>query len=380
MKFRIPVALLTALIVCVVAMPAAAQGVTGTACTTPFDPACNHLKCYQIKDKPSTIVSKSPVLQLDNQFGREVVYRLQPVLLCVPTQKSCCCPGSPGCVAGATGCSVNNCAPNPVPAPALPHFKCYKIKAKTCPNGDCATLASSAAVLKGTLVNLRDQFGQELNVPVGNPKLICAPADKQVVGHTTSTTTTTTTTTITQTTTTTIICHFDSNPAVNGCVGPCPPTAPAGAQCQLTGPGKCDCVLPPVCCECPGVPCFNTNGQCPAACTATANSTCNTTGHCGCGFCRDAASCTNIPCSTSSPCPSTGLACDPINCPAPCDPCAGQPAPCGQQCLRPDGTSGQCRQAPGQTSCSCCGPTGAFCTTDFDCCSFICNVSTNSCQ
>src|SRR5690242_10128248 len=34
---------------------AAAQG-TGPACTQPLDPACNHLKCYQISDKPSTVV------------------------------------------------------------------------------------------------------------------------------------------------------------------------------------------------------------------------------------------------------------------------------------------------------------------------------------
>ena len=31
-------------------------------------------------------------------------------------------------------------------------------------------------------------------------------------------------------------------------------------------------------------------------------------------------------------------------------------------------------------ACSCCGPTGAFCTTDFDCCSLICNVSAQTCQ
>jgi len=46
----------------------------------------------------------------------------QAVLLCLPTQKSCC---------NAAGCSPSNCAANPVPAPPLPHFKCYKIKGKT---------------------------------------------------------------------------------------------------------------------------------------------------------------------------------------------------------------------------------------------------------
>ncbi len=193
---------------------AAAQG-TGPACTQPFDPACNHLKCYQISDKPSTMVSRTPIVQIDNQFGREVLFRLQPILLCVPSQKACC---------NASGCSPANCQPNPVPAPGLPHFKCYRIKSKTCPNGSCATLANFA---KGTVVNLHDQFGQELNVPVGKPVLLCAPVEKVVVGQTTTTTTTTNTTTTT-------ICHFDATS--NSCVGPCPATAPPGPQCQPPAP------------------------------------------------------------------------------------------------------------------------------------------------
>jgi hypothetical protein len=164
----VPVALLAALILGALATPAAAQG---TACTTPLDPACNHLKCYQIKEKASTVVSKSPLLRLDNQFGREVVYRLQAVLLCVPTQKSCC---------NATGCSPANCNPNPVAAPGLPHLKCYKIKAKFCPASD-PTCASPVAFPKNNLVNLRDQFGTVLNVPVGNPRMVCVPVDKQHV-------------------------------------------------------------------------------------------------------------------------------------------------------------------------------------------------------
>lgn len=373
-RSRIAVALVAGLLLGAVATTASAQGTAGIACTQPFDPACNHLKCYAIKDPPSTIVSKSPVLQLDNQFGREVVYRLKPVMLCVPTLKSCCTQ-----VGGVTNCSPANCNPNPVAAPPLPHFKCYQIKAKTCLTPACDQLKAFA---KGNLVNLRDQFGQELNVPVGNPKMICVPATKEHVGATTTTTQPppTTTTTSTSTTTTTIQrCHFVA--ATNSCTGPCPPSAPAGAQCQLTGPGKCDCVLPPVCCECPGVPCFNTTGQCPTNCTASPNSTCDATGHCGCGFCRDAGSCSTIPCSTSQPCPGN-LACDPINCPAPCDPCA-QGAACNPvPCLTADGTNSQCRLSgpvPGGT-CSCCHPAGGFCTTDFDCCTLICNVSTNTCQ
>jgi hypothetical protein len=375
MRRSMALALSTALLVAALAMPAAGQGVP-PACTQPLDPACNHLKCYQIKDKPSTVVSRSPLLQVDNQFGREVIYRLQPVLLCVPSQKACCCPGSPGCPAGATGCSAANCAPDPVPAPGLPHFKCYKIKAKTCTNPACATLAAAA---KGIQVNLRDQFGQELNVPVGSPKLICAPAEKIVVGQSTTTTSTTT-----STTTTTIICHFDSSPTVNGCVGPCPPNAPPGSQCLQTGPGKCDCIPPPVCCQCTtssGSQCFDSSNPCPANCVTVPNADCDPATHaCTCGFCIDNGACSNVPCSANQPCPA-GTTCDPHDCPRPCgDSCAGQSVPCTSQCQRPDGTISQCRQQAGQTTCSCCGPAGSFCTSDSDCCSLVCNVSAGSCQ
>ena len=202
-----------------------------TACTSPLDPACNHLKCYQISDKPSTVVhvDKTPVVQIDNQFGREVLYRLQPVLLCVPSKKSCCCPGTSSCPAGATGCSAANCQPNPVNAPGLPHFKCYKVKAKTCPTPDCAT-AKPVNFPKGTAVNLRDQFGQELNVPVGKPVILCAPVEKVVVGQTTTTTVTTTTTTVTTTTTTTTTTIRYCQQTTD-CTGPCPPT-------QIAMPGR----------------------------------------------------------------------------------------------------------------------------------------------
>src|SRR5262249_48292836 len=156
------------------------------------DPSCNHLKCYQIKDTP--ITGKVPLLQLDNQFGREVVFRLQPVFLCVPTQKRCC-------DASGANCSPDNCRPNPVPAPGLPHYKCYKIKAKTCTTPNCATLTNFS---KATQVILQDQFGREGPLQLGTPKMLCAPASKMVVGQTTTTTTTTT-----STTTTTLGCHLD---------------------------------------------------------------------------------------------------------------------------------------------------------------------------
>src|SRR5438067_604692 len=251
------------LIAGMLARSAAAQP-AGTACTSALDPACTHLKCYQINDKPSTVVSKTPLLQVDNQFGREVLYRLQPVMLCVPSQKACCCPGSIGCSQpGATqGCSAANCLPNPIQSPGLPHFKCYKIKAKTCPNNDCTTAKPIAFPKKTIFVNMQDQFGRD--------------------------------------------------------------------------PGPTNC--------------------------------------------------TNIPCSTGQACP-TGLYCD-TACqpptPAPCDPCKTQPqGSCAPvSCLRADGTNSQCKPSgpvPGGT-CDCCGPTGAFCTSDFDCCSNICNVTASTCQ
>src|SRR5262249_27024952 len=227
-KLPVRLALATSLVVTLATL-AAAQA-PGTACTSPLDPACDHLKCYQIKDTP--ITAKVPLLQLDNQFGREVVFRLQPVFLCVPTQKSCCKAGA---------CSPSNCNPNPVPAPALPHYKCYKIKAKTCTTPSCAKLANFS---KGTQVILQDQFGREDAVPLGPPKMLCAPASKIVVGQTTTTTSTTETsttetTTSTSTTTTMPGCHLD--PLSNMCTGPCPATAPAGSQCALLPSGQCGC-------------------------------------------------------------------------------------------------------------------------------------------
>src|SRR5438128_2808355 len=216
-RFALAAGLLVSLATTAAAQPA------GTACTSPNDPACTHLKCYRINDKASTIpnptsgVAKgATILQVSNQFGTEVLYRLQPYLLCVPSAQACCCPG-PACQAGASGCSVANCAPNPVNAPGLPHFKCYKIKAKTCPNGDCT--AKAIAFPHTTFVNLRDQFGLETNVPVGNPFVLCAPADKRIVGQptTTTTVTTSTTTTITTTTTTTTTIQFCHDDAVLGC-------------------------------------------------------------------------------------------------------------------------------------------------------------------
>jgi len=346
---------------------AAAQG-TVNACTQPLDPACNHLKCYAIKDTLPTAVT----IQVDNQFGREKLVLAQAVLLCLPSQKSCC---------NAAGCSPTNCQADPTPAPGLPHLKCYKIKGKTACAASDLTCATVAGFPKKTIqVNLHDQFGPEGPLPVLGPKLFCTPVDKQVVGATTTTSTqpppTTTTTTTSTTTTTTQFCHNDTA-SPTGCSGPCPPTAPAGSQCQLVN-GKCGCVTPPVCCACTGASgafCFTTNNPCPSNCTTAPNATCNASGQCDCGFCSDGA-CTGTPCSTSQPCP-TGQFCDPIHCPAPCDPCA-QGGTCNPlTCLRADGTTSRCQftgPVPGGT-CNCCGQSGALCTSNADCCSGICNAA-----
>jgi hypothetical protein len=175
---------------------------------------------------------------------------------------------------------------------------------------------------------------------------------KEVISPTTTTIAppTTTTTTTTSTTTTTLGCQFSA--AANGCVGTCPSTAPPGSQCQQVAPGKCMCAPPPVCCQCPGVACFDSNGQCPAGCAAFPGADCNasTAGQCGCGFCRDATVCTTIPCSANQPCPQ-GTLCDPLDCPAPCaSPCT-QGATCGGACFKADGTNGQCTTGPAGCTC-----------------------------
>jgi hypothetical protein len=349
------------------AAPAAAQ----------FDPAFNHLKCYQIKDKPivKTIV-------VDTQFGRERIVKLTPVMLCAPAKKTCCANA-----ATVAGCNPVPCPPDPVPQTAVPHFKCYKIAVKTCTDAagtpvDCTTLAKFAK--KVTQVNLHDQFGDE-TVLLGGPRMLCAPVVKTVISPTTTTTTiVTTTTTIittttsTSTTTTTLPCHFDLTSPTH-CSGPCPAGAPPGSQCVVVAPQKCDCLPPPVCCECGAAGCFDINGQCPVGCFGVPGATCNpATGDCGCGYCREAgtAACLQplIPCSPNDPCPQ-GTICDPVNCPRPCGGPCDQPA--GQctadQCFRTDGTAAVCRPTP-FNPCSCCGPSGASCSTDFDCCSGICNA------
>jgi hypothetical protein len=239
-----------------IATPAAAQ----------FDPLHNHLKCYRIKDK-----AISRRLVLDNQFGRELVVKLQPQLLCLPTQKTCC-----QTVAGLAGCQPAPCDPDPVPPTPVHHFKCYKIAARLCANPACTAFLKPP---KNLFVNLRDQFGIEQDVRVGPSQLLCAPVQKDVIGQTSTTTTSSTSTSSTQTTsststTSTIPCRLDpTNPPT--CGGPCPP----GLICVNTPPGttECDCVDQPLGCS------LQTSGACGGLCPGvTQQCLPDTTGNCRC--------------------------------------------------------------------------------------------------
>ncbi len=296
---RTTFALAAVVLTCGLAVPAAAQ----FACTTPNDPACNHLKCYQIKDPPITVN-----VQVDNQFDREAFIQLTPVLLCTPAKKSCC--------TATGGCSPNNCPPNPVPAPGLPHFKCYRFKGKTA----CTDLACTSTVKfpRGTVVNLTDQFGVETNVPVGKPVIFCTPALKEVVSPTT-----TTTTTPPPTTTTTTLCVPPN----------CPTTTTTSSSTTTT-------TTPPPCRQMPGP----------------------TGPVCG-GFCPTPMACVNV----AGP---SGFTC---NCGQPCGlnsamQCAGFcPGP-GQQC-----------QPTALSPCTCCGLPNTPCMSAADCCSGTCNAATSTC-
>jgi hypothetical protein len=195
-----------------VAIPARAQ----------FDPAHNHLKCYKIAGP----AIKKKVLA-DNQFGTELIVKLTPQLLCVPTQKSCCAnpPNTPGCQ--PTGCAPDPSLNQPAPAD---HFKCYKIMAKVCLDPPtCNQLERFNN--KTFAVHLEDQFGSQ-DVDVGNPQLLCAPVLKVVTRPTTTTTTglPTTTTTGVPTTTTTTSTTSTTNP---------PPVCDNGFPCGNCGNGIC---------------------------------------------------------------------------------------------------------------------------------------------
>lgn len=215
------------------ATPAVAQPL---ACNSPnvFDPQCNHLKCYKIRG-PSFAVS----LRLDNQFGRERVFKLIPELLCTPTQKECC--------DAAGNCSPTNCAQDPSanqPAP-VDHFKCYKIQVKQCTptataaSFDCTKLTGRfPPAPPNIVVRLRDQFHVEDNVKVGPPRLLCVPVIKEVISPTT-------TVPVTTTTTTTRPCG-GGGPG-GACAGDCPTATDLCLFNRTTM--SCDCLPPQAACS-----------------------------------------------------------------------------------------------------------------------------------
>jgi hypothetical protein len=239
---RIVPAVAAAVAVMSLAVPAAAQ----------FDTLHDHLKCYKIKG-PSIAVN----LILDNQFGRERVFKLVPDSLCLPTQKTCCDPTStqPGCVAVP-------CGPDPVPATPVQHFKCYKVQAKQCVDPNCTTVVGKFVKPTVTLV---DQFHTEV-VEAGPVKTLCTPVLKEVVNTTTTTRTTTTT-----------LRPCLAPDATGLCAGDCP----LQTKCLATSATSCDCVPVAQMCMgdaasgCAGL-CMNVNQVC-ALVSPTAPCTCVTT-------------------------------------------------------------------------------------------------------
>ena len=177
-----------------------------TSAFAQFDTQHDHLKCYKITG--GAIVTK---VQTDNQFGREMIFKLVPKFLCAPTQKTCVATdgscGKPGAPSG-----------DPVR-----HFKCYKVAAKECPNDNCTELTGRFAPVPAELI---DQFGTE-QVNIGVPKMLCAPVEKIVTRSTT--TTTQCVPPNCPTTTTTMPCASDSD---------CPGAAGSGRVCIA---GTCGC-------------------------------------------------------------------------------------------------------------------------------------------
>ncbi len=184
--------------------------------TAQFDPQHSHLECYSIRGKAIT-----KTLITDDQFGRLLIAKLTPSLLCLPTHKSCCQPGATGaCV--PTTCPTGPIAPSPVP-----HFKCYKVSARACADPACTKVTGFKS--GSIVVNLQDQFGFEGGIKVGRPQLLCAPVSKEVVSSTTTTTSSTTTTTLQE-------CRSPSSAGL--CGGSCPPQT----TCLATSATSCDCV------------------------------------------------------------------------------------------------------------------------------------------
>ena len=279
---------------------------TAPAARAQFDPLHNHLQCYKIRSR----MKPAKTVMLNDQFGNSVAAVLTPVLLCLPTQKTCDIAGG--------------CGQDPEPAVPVRHFKCYKVKVPRSP-------ARPAVVLT-------DQFGTE-TVQVGAATLLCTPVLKIPVGQTTTTSTSTTTST------TTPFCTLITTGVAPLCGGSCPD--PTATCADVPGAG-CRCVTPPA--PCGGSP---VGGVCGGLCTDPAL-TCQLVGaacqcapppqHCGqvqpplCGGqCGDPSfTCQNR---------NGGCVCLP---PPPCG--VAQPPTCGGQCGDPTLT---CQPLPSGGACGC---------------------------
>jgi hypothetical protein len=111
-----------------------------------FDPAFNHLECFTIRPQPGQRFTARTV-DVETQFGVHVaVIVRKPHRLCLPARK--------------TGGGVD-----PLPATAVPHFLCYKVKLR---------------YRERHVVELTDQFGA-LRERTSKPQLLCAPAVKSLL-------------------------------------------------------------------------------------------------------------------------------------------------------------------------------------------------------
>jgi hypothetical protein len=215
-----------------------------------FDAQHDHLECFKIKG--GAIVT---AVQTDNQFGRQMIFKLVPRFLCAPTEKTC--------VATDGSCDK----PGGPAGDPVPHFECYKVSAKECPNGDCTKLSGRFTPVPAAL---QDQFGTA-QVSVGVPKMLCAPVNKTL-----TVTTTSTTRPLNNCTTTTIqLCGNGSPPQT---CSPPPAGCPGGQTCQTDSTG-CSCVGPAPTCDNAGV-FFCSTGTCPAG--QTCQTVCGADGNLSC--------------------------------------------------------------------------------------------------
>lgn len=116
----------------------------------PFSNRNAHLQCY---------ATESPLgkqVAVQNQFGSQNLQVTKAIRLCLPTQKRLIPRrGRPGKF-------------RPIEV-AIDHFQCYNV----------APLSPLYRVGQLNPVRLKDQFGTEKKVKVGDPKWLCAPAQKE---------------------------------------------------------------------------------------------------------------------------------------------------------------------------------------------------------